>query len=226
MTASETATDSRHIALEVVIIDDHRLLADALAVALQSHGAHAVVPDLAPLDVLADQLIEARPDLVLLDLDLGATGDGSRLVRPLVEAGLRVLVVSAAIDAEQVARALEQGATGVVRKDCAFSALVDCVVAAAQGREVMAPLTRLRMIDAARSCRERRMTSLAPFGHLTDRECQVLRELTKGRTVCEIARSSVVSETTVRSQVQSILTKLGVRSQLEAVVAAHRAGWA
>lgn len=212
--------------VRVAIIDDHRLLVDALALALEDCGVLTVVLELESLEIVAAQVIESQPDLVLLDLDLGAAGDGSLLVRPLVEAALRVLLVTAALDAEQVARAVEQGAIGVVRKDGPFSELVDAVLGAAHGREVMAPWERVRLVDEARRSHERRLSALAPFGHLTPRECEVLRALTEGQTVAEIARSSVVSEATVRSQVRAILTKLGVRSQLEAVVAAQHAGWA
>ena len=168
-------------------------------------------------------MIRRRPDLVLLDLDLGGDlGDGSTLVRPLVEAGLRVLIVTATSDVEQMARAVELGAVGVVAKNGPFPELLEDVVTAARGGEVMAPLVRLHLLDEARRRREQRVATLAPFGRLTERETEVLRELTRGRTVAEIARRSFVSEATVRSQVRSILTKLGVRSQLEAVVAAQR----
>jgi DNA-binding NarL/FixJ family response regulator len=198
---------------------------DALAFALDAYGVRPIVPDLQPREELADRVVAARPDLVLLDLDLGEAGDGSLLVRPLVEAGLRVLVVTAAVDVEQIARAVELGAVGVVPKNGPFGDLVSAVVAAAHGQEVMTPLERLHLLDQAHRHRDETMAALAPFGHLTTRECEVLRELARGHSVAEISRQSVVSEATVRSQVQSILTKLGVRSQLEAVVAAQRSGW-
>lgn len=211
--------------VQVAIVDDHRLLVDALVLALEGHGIHGVVLELGSPETLASRVIEAQPDLVLLDLDLGPAGDGSQLVRPLVDAALRVVIVTAVHDLEQVARALEQGAIGVVRKDGPFSDLLVAVIDAAHGREVMAPRERVRLIEEARQGHERRLAALAPFGHLTPRECEVLRALTQGHTVVEIARHSVVSEATVRSQVRAILTKLGVRSQLEAVVAAQHAGW-
>ncbi|HEX2895928.1 MAG TPA: response regulator transcription factor [Marmoricola sp.] len=221
--ASDLRRDPRRLC--VAIVDDHRLLVDALALALESRGVEAVVPELGPLEGLAAFLVESRPDLVLLDLDLGRVGNGSDLVRPLVEAGLRVLMVTAATDVEQVARAVEQGAVGVARKDGSFTELVRSVIDAAEGREVMTPRERVRLVDEGRRCQERELAALTPFGHLTPRECEVLRQLTQGRAVAEIARRSVVSEATVRSQVRAVLTKLGVRSQLEAVVAAQHAGW-
>ena len=211
--------------VHVAIVDDHRLLADVLALALEERGVRTTLPDLGPLDELAERLVEIRPDLVLLDLDLGPAGDGADLVRPLVEAGLRVLMVTAALDVEQVAHAIADGAIGMVPKNGPFQDLVRSVVEAAHGQEVMAPRERLRLLDHARRVREQRADALAPFGRLTARETEVLRELARGHAVAEIARRAVVSEATVRSQVQSILTKLGVRSQLEAVVAAQRSGW-
>lgn len=211
--------------VHVAIVDDHRLLADVLALALQDRGIRVTLPDLGPPDELTRTVLEARPDLVLLDLDLGDAGDGSTLVRPLVEGGLRVLMVTAALDVEQVASALGNGAIGLAPKNGPFQDLVRTVVDAAQGREVMTPRDRLRVLDEARHRRDGRTDALAPFARLTQREAEVLRELMRGRTVAEIARASVVSEATVRSQVQAVLTKLGVRSQLEAVVAAQHSGW-
>jgi DNA-binding NarL/FixJ family response regulator len=213
-------------AVEVMIVDDHRLLADSLALALEGHGIRAVLPELGTPEALLASAVERRPDLVLLDLDLGGNlGDGSTLVRPLVEAGLRVLVVTASSDVEQLARAVELGAVGVVAKNGPFPELLASVVSAARGTEVMAPMVRLHLLDEARRRREQRASTLAPFGRLTERESHVLRELAKGHAVAEIARRSFVSEATVRSQVRCILTKLGVRSQLEAVVAAQRSNW-
>ena len=212
--------------LHVAVVDDHRLLADALALALEDRGMRVTLPDLGSPELLAEALVAVRPDLVLLDLDLGGElGDGSTLVRPLVEAGLRVLIVTATSDVEQVARAVEQGAVGVVRKNGPFPTLVQTAVAAAGGTEVLAPRDRLRLLDVARRHREERAAALDPFDRLSGREAEVLRALANGLTVAAIARRSVVSEATVRAQVRSILTKLGVRSQLEAVVAAQRADW-
>jgi DNA-binding NarL/FixJ family response regulator len=213
-------------ALEVTIIDDHRLLADALALALGGHRIQAAVPDLGTADDLLVEVIDRNPDLVLLDLDLGGDlGDGAALVRPLVEAGLRVLIVTATHDVEARARAIEAGALGIVPKNGPFGELVRSVVSAAHGTEVLTPRARLGLLDAARRQREARLAVLAPFDRLTDREAEVLRLVARGATVAAIARRSSVSEATVRSQVRAILTKLGVRSQLEAVVAAQRAGW-
>ena len=210
----------------VVLVDDHQLLAESLRLALLVEGLSAsTLPPTTAEDVV-DRLTAAAPDLVLLDLDLGgAVGDGSLLVAPLVAAGRRVLVVSASTDVEQVARALESGAVGVVRKDVAFDVLLDGVLAAARGEEVTTPAERDRVLARARTLRGERSRAWAPFAELSRREAEVLRALARGTAVASLAADSHVSEATVRSQVRAILTKLGVSSQLEAVARAHESGW-
>lgn len=227
--AAPALYDASTRGLRIALIDDHQLLTQSLALALQLEGVATIVPDLSDApdrDALVSEVAAARPDLVLLDLELGgAIGDGSTLVAPLVAAGCRVLVVSASDDREQVGRAMELGAAGMLRKDVPFTHLLDGALAAARGEEVMAPGARQRLVDEARAIRTRRSEDLKPFQRLSAREAEVLRALALGRPVGAIAVAAYVSEATVRSQVRAVLTKLGVSSQLEAVALAHRYGW-
>ena len=213
-------------ARRVVIVDDHQLLAESLALALGFEGVTAsVLPLTDAAGVVADTLA-APSDLVLLDLDLGGDiGDGSLLVAALVAAGRRVLVVSASTSTEQVGRALADGAVGLVRKDVPFDRLLSAVLAATRGDEVMPRAARDELVAEARRLRQHRERETAPLDTLSPREAAVLRSLSRGEGVAALAASSFVSEATVRSQVRSILTKLGVSSQLEAVARAHRSGW-
>jgi two-component system nitrate/nitrite response regulator NarL len=212
--------------LRVVVIDDHRLLAQSLALALRLEGIATTVPVLGDPAALLRDTAECRPDLVLLDLDLGgAIGDGSLLVPLLAAAGWAVLVVSGSTDDEQLARALDHGAIGVLRKDVPFEELLGTVMAGARGEPVMDAGHRLRLLARARQLRGERERRLAPLERLSPREAGVLRALAEGLSVVRICETAHVSEATVRSQVRAVLTKLGVSSQLEAVALAHAAGW-
>jgi DNA-binding NarL/FixJ family response regulator len=209
-----------------VLVDDHRLLAQTMALALGLEGIDCSVAELDDRASLVGGIIDGPPALVLLDLDLGEViGDGADLVAPLVEAGCRVLVVSGSSDVEQVARALAAGAAGVVRKDAPFDVLLDTALEVARGGQVLAPEARRSLLDEARRLRAGRAEQLAPFERLSAREADVLRALATGQAVAAIAETWFVSEATVRSHVRAILTKLGVTSQLEAVAAAHRHQW-
>lgn len=221
-----TRTVARSRPLRVLIVDDQRLLADALGLALRLEGLE---PSLAPLDdrgALIDLVAADPPDLVLLDLDLrGAIGDGALLIRPFLVAGAAVLVVSGTTDPIWRAAAIEQGACAAIEKDVPFEDLLTLVLAAARGEAVLPPAERMRMLSILREHRASRRRDLAPYERLTPREQQVLRALRHGMTVPRIAEEWVVSEATVRSQVHAVLSKLSVRSQLEAVADASRVGW-
>jgi two-component system nitrate/nitrite response regulator NarL len=212
--------------LRVLLVDDQRLLADSLCLALRRHGLEPEVAPVADRDVLVELVRADPPALVLLDLDLGgALGDGAHLVAPCVAAGARVLVLTGTTDQMWIAGALEQGACAAVDKTVPFDDLLQVVLSAARGETVLCPAERERVLHQLRSHRVLRQRALAPFQSLTPREQQVLRALSSGLTVPHIAQSWVVSEATVRSQVHAVLRKLDVRSQLEAVTAAMRVGW-
>jgi DNA-binding NarL/FixJ family response regulator len=212
--------------LRVLIVDDQRLLADSLCLALRLEGLEPEVAPVTDRNDLVEIVRGAAPALVLLDLDLrGPLGDGADLVAPCVAAGARVLVLTGTTDPIWIARALEQGACAAVDKAIPFDDLLGVVMSAARGETLLEPAERERALGRLRFHRASRERALAPFTSLTPREQQVLRALSVGLTVPRIAEAWVVSEATVRSQVHAVLRKLDVRSQLEAVATAARVGW-
>jgi DNA-binding NarL/FixJ family response regulator len=209
-----------------LIVDDHGVLADGLAMALTAEGlpARVHVPSSAE-GVLA--AVEAEgPVLVLLDLDLGLErGSGVDLVAPLRELGPCVLVLTGSSDRLVHARCVEAGAAGVASKAEPFDRLLDAVRRAARGETAIGRLEREELLDELRRSRAERSERLAPFARLTPKEASVLRALAEGRSADAIARASFVSLPTVRTQIRGVLVKLGVSSQLAAVAMAVERGW-
>jgi DNA-binding NarL/FixJ family response regulator len=162
---------------------------------------------------------------VLLDLDLGADGDGAALIAPLAERGVRVLVVTGSADRLRVAAALEQGAIGYRRKDDGFDELLDVTCRALDGQPVLTDSERSALLCELARARREQQQAFAPFERLTEREREVLEALAEGRSVRELADEWVVSDTTIRAHVRGVLAKLGTSSQLGAVAAGLRSGW-
>lgn len=211
---------------EVVIVDDHGLLATTLATALELRGITVTqVPPGDDLGVLRRALSERRPSLVLLDLDLGAAGDATPLVQPLSEAGIPVLMITGITDPIRRARCVAAGAVGVIDKSQGVDTLVDAIVRVRAEGTLLSEHERQRQLALLRAHEREHHRRLAPFAQLSRREAEVLGELMAGHTVDEIAANAVVSQTTVRTQVRSILSKLGVNSQIAAIGLAHEAGW-
>ena len=214
-----TTTRSR-----IVLVEDHRLLAETVGLALEAEGHQVVVADLADEHSLSASVAADAETLVLLDLDLGELGDASRFIGPLVTAGAAVLVVTGATDRHRLAATLESGAIGYLSKDAPFDELLDVITRAAAGEPVIDPNHRYQLLAELRAHRAEERQKWAPFEALTAREREVLVELGEGKSVDAIAGEWVVSTATVRTQVRGILTKLDVNSQLAAVAKAHAAG--
>jgi two-component system, NarL family, nitrate/nitrite response regulator NarL len=212
----------------VAIVEDHALFAEALDVTLTLEG-HRVqrlpVSDHATSGQMLTSLLKTRPDIALLDLDLGAAGDGVRLVQPLTHSGISVVVITASVDRARWGECLRDGARAVTSKSAPLDEILTTIRLVADGRHVHSAEERQSLITHFYTEKESVKTLRKRLDLLTTREGEVLAHLMDGRPVREIAHVSFVSEATVRTQVKSILAKLEVTSQLAAVGAAHKVGW-
>lgn len=212
--------------VRLLIVEDHELLAGTLAFMLRQRGLEVETTTGPDRDTVVAAAGRMAPVLVLLDLELGpALGSGRDLVKPLVEAGARVVMMTGVTDNARLAACVEAGAVGILRKTGAFAELVAAVSRAAAGESLLADHERQELLADLRAHRQAEHDRLAPFAALTAREEEVLAHIMAGETAETIAAGSYVSLATVRTQIRSILLKLGVKSQLAAVVLARDAGW-
>ncbi|MGJ7439884.1 response regulator [Aquipuribacter sp. MA13-6] len=207
----------------VVVVEDHALLAQSVALVLRHSGREVTV--LGPLDDVEATARDLPPATVLLDLDLGRDRLGDDLVAPLHAAGHAVVVVTGATDEARLGACLLAGAVAVLDKSVPLDVLVGTVELVESGRPVLDRARREHLVRAARRQREQRSAAMEPFDRLTPGEAEVLEGIVLGRRAADIARQRVVSLATVRAQVRAVLSKLGVASQLEAAALAHRSGW-
>lgn len=216
-------------AVTIAIVEDHLLFAESLELALSVEGytvrrVESPSGSATPASVVG-ALTRSRPDIVLLDLDLGGFGDGVRLIPPLARAGVQVLVVTASPDRARWGEALRAGARAVLPKSRPLGDILAAVRHLVRREPVMTREERDELLRLWQRERAHQADVRERLASLTARESQVLGHLMLGRNVHEIATASVVSEATVRTQVKSILAKLGVSSQLAAVGLAHQADW-
>jgi two-component system, NarL family, nitrate/nitrite response regulator NarL len=215
--------------MRILIVEDHLLFAESLELVLSVEGydvRRMPVPDNASSPgTLLSSLARLQPRIVLLDLDLGRFGDGSRLISPLATAGINVVVLTSSTDRSRWGEAIRCGARTVLSKGQPLSSVLATVRRINSGLPVLTFEEREDLLRAWRQQRSELQATLAKLSLLTAREAQVIGHLMRGRTVHDIAVLSVVSEATVRTQVKSILSKLEVSSQLAAVGLAHHVGW-
>lgn len=209
----------------VLLIDDHRLFSVSLGVALRAHGFAVDAPALTSRAAVAAHMVETRPDVAVIDLDLGALGNGKPLITVAVDAQIQAVVVSAGLDEVAAGHCYALGAAACIPKSEPLDELLGAITAAARGSEAVLEAERFRLIGVWHRWKADADATARTFADLTARESSVLAQLMDGQSVKSIAADNLVSEATVRTQVHAILTKLGVSSQLEAVAMAMRAGW-
>jgi two-component system, NarL family, nitrate/nitrite response regulator NarL len=215
--------------VRILIVEDHVLFAESLDLALSVEGYDVrrvdVPTEAGSPGALVAGLLRLRPRIVLLDLDLGAFGDGVRLVSPLAKAGVNVVVVTASVDKGRWGEAVRHGARATLSKSQPLNDILATVRRINAGLPVMTHEQREELLRLWHDQRAEIAALQERFEQLTGRESQVLGHLMLGRTVHDIAAVGVVSEATVRTQVKSILAKLHVSSQLAAVGLAHQVDW-
>jgi DNA-binding NarL/FixJ family response regulator len=223
---TQWASDEPDLRPNVLLVEDHQLLAQSLSYALQAEGFRVDIAELTCAASIRECAERLGPQIVLLDLDLGENvGDGRDLIRALCDGGAQVLVVSGSNDRARLADCLELGAVGVLSKTMPYERLVQAVVDVAEGRAAMSEAERCELLAQARRARHAERQLAAPFEELTPRERQVLAAMMQGKSCETIADAWFVSLATVRTQIRAVLTKLEVGSQLAAVSLAFMAGW-
>jgi DNA-binding NarL/FixJ family response regulator len=205
--------------IRVMIVDDERLFAELLRVAMRGADDIDVVAVAHDVRSATAALDEARPNVVLADYHLpdGTGADLARAVRasrPLTA----IVVLTGDPSAFTLADVARSGAAGHLTKERGFSDVVGAVRAAAAG-EVLFSSSELQRLLLSEGGEPATATEA-----LTPRELEVLYLLATGASTAEAAASLGISTATIRAHVQAVLRKLGAHSRLEAVAEAARLG--
>jgi DNA-binding NarL/FixJ family response regulator len=204
----------------VMVVDDHPMWRDAVARDLAESGFQVVATEGDGPEAIR-RARAARPRVIVLDLNLpGASG--VQVCKEVVahDPSVRVLVLSASGEHEDVLEAVVSGATGYLLKSAGRDELVDAVRRTAVGDPVFTPgLAGLVLGEY------RRLATVPPPAasgepaapRLTERETEVLRLVAKGLSYKQIAQRLVISHRTVQNHVQNTLGKLQLHNRVELV---------
>jgi DNA-binding NarL/FixJ family response regulator len=205
--------------IRVLLVDDHVMFNQAVAAALNEETDIRVVDCVTSLAEARSHLETTEVDLILLDQRL-PDGQGTHAAAELraIRPGVRVVLVTAAVDPALFSEALAAGCAGFVTKGDNIDELAAAVRAAASGATTVAPVTRVHLTGADGK-------GSGYSAHvLTHRETAVLLLLADGLSKQEISERLFISINTLRNHIQNIISKLGAHSKLEAVSIAIREG--
>src|SRR5262245_1409491 len=205
--------------VRVIIADDHPLYREGVVRALAATGQVDVVAEAADGRAALSEIERHKPDVAVLDYKLPEL-DGLQVTHAVVRDGLptRVLMLSAFKESAIVYKALETGVAGYLPKEARREQIADAVLACARGEHVVAPEVASGLVSEIRL----RATNDAPA--LTERERQVLKAISEGKSLPQIAGGLYLGVTTVKTHVQHLYEKLGVSDRAAAVAEAMRRG--
>ncbi|WP_435845156.1 response regulator [Streptomyces flaveolus] len=189
------------------------MMRGALALLLGMEEDIEVVAQVATGDAIVGAVLEHRPDVALLDIELpGLSGlDAAAELRERAPA-CRVLILTTFGRPGYLRRALESGAAGFLVKDGPVEELAGAVRRVLGGETVVDPALATAALSAGPS-------------PLTPRECEVLRASADGATVADVAARLHLSESTVRNYLSAAIGKTATRNRTEALREARRQGW-
>jgi len=198
--------------VRLLVCDDHRLLLDALSMALTDNG-HAVVATALDPDEAVEAAREHQPDVCLLDVYF-PDGNGLSAIGRIHEVSpdTKVVMLAGSTGVALVSDAIAQGAQGFISKAKPIEAVIEAIEMAHRGYTAVDPL----VLQEALRPHPQDDDPLWVLKFLTHREWEVLRCIMEGSSTQRMADQLGVHRTTARTHVQNLLAKLGVHSRLQA----------
>lgn len=209
--------------LRVLVVDDQQLVREGLTALLELTAGVTVVGSAGDGAQALELIAGHRPDVVLMDLRMPVL-DGVAATARVRERfpEVAVVVLTTYADDESIAGALAAGARGYLTKDAGRAEIAMAVRAAARGHSLFDPAVSARLAEAmSRPAAPPEVRAGLPDG-LTQREAEVLGQISLGRTNAEIAAALFVAETTVKTHINNAFAKIGARNRTEAAAYASR----
>lgn len=219
-----------HPGVTVALVDDDALVRAGLRMILGGSASIEVVGEASDGAEAVEVVRATRPDVVLMDIRMPRR-DGLAATQDLLAADdgalqpPKVIVLTTFDTDDLVVRALRMGASGFLLKDTPPDALVQAVLAVADGQPILSPSVTAQLIakvsqgDDVRAAAARRR-----LADLTDREREVALAIGRGLSNAEIAAELYMGVPTVKAHVSRLLTKLGADNRVQIALTVHDAG--
>lgn len=202
----------------ILVVDDHPIFRKGLALALAEAPDLTVCGEGESGEDALRLVQDLQPDLLLLDLSMPVGGLEvlPRLCR--ADPGLKIAVLTASEDSDDVLAALDAGALGYIVKGIGSRALIEAVRGLAQGEGYVTPALAARLLTERRPASAPDDARARLLAQLTPREKQVLALVAAGHSNKEIALREEMQEKTVKHHMTRILQKLHARNRTEAAM--------
>jgi DNA-binding NarL/FixJ family response regulator len=195
--------------INVLVVDDHRLVRAGLSTLLGATADVQVVGEAADGACAVSAVAADQPDVVLMDISMPVL-DGVAATRQIVamHPQTRVIALTSFSDDRRVSDILAAGAVGYVLKDTEPDELIAAIRAAANGQVPIDPRVAGALLP----------TRSQPADVLSERETEVLRLAARGLANKQIGRELGITERTVKVHLGSVFRRIGVADRTSAAL--------
>ncbi|RYY14370.1 MAG: response regulator transcription factor [Chitinophagaceae bacterium] len=205
--------------ISVCIVDDNRDLRNALEEIIDMSDGFICVGKLGTAQEAITQIPSLRPDVVLMDINLGSDETGIDCVKALKQKvpGTNFMMCTVYEENEKIFQALTAGASGYILKKTAPTQMLEAIRELYLGGAPMSSQIARKVVAAFQNNNKDNNGTDPELGTLSNREKEILQQLSKGLMYKEIAAALFISPETVRKHVYHIYEKLHVTNRIEAV---------
>jgi len=197
--------------IKVIIVDDHTLLRKGLVKILTEEQDIKVIGDANGYHELLEYLTREEPDVILMDISMEGK-NGMEILKELKKSYPKVRVIMLSMHPEDrfSVRAIKAGASGYITKEAPTGQLVSAIRKVNSGGKYITPDVAELLANSFENHNDLPIHEL-----LSDREFQILRLITSGKKVKEIAKDLFISPSTVATYRYRILHKTFMKSNVE-----------
>jgi RNA polymerase sigma factor (sigma-70 family) len=211
--------------LTILIVDDHVVFREGLRALLDLEPDFHVIGEASQGSEAIQFLTTSTPDVILLDLHL-PDGNGADFCRQILSVypSVRVLILSAYDDDQEITAALVAGAAGYILKTVGAGRLAENIRAVARGEVLLAPSIAAKVVQQLSRLRASSDRSEEALTILTPREKEVFRLAGQGMRNSEIAEALFLSEKTIKTHLRNIYSKLKLGNKADLRLFAQKLG--
>jgi len=205
--------------ISVCIVDDNNELRAALEEIISMSDGYKCVGTMSTTDEANRKLPLIKPDVVLMDINLGSGETGIDCVRELkpIMPSTNFMMCTVYEEDEKIFEALNAGASGYILKKTAPGKLLEAIRELYQGGAPMSSQIARKVVAAFQKHTTAPGTGESDLATLSNREKEILELLSRGLMYKEIAAALFISQETVRKHVYHVYEKLHVSNRVEAV---------
>ena len=205
--------------ISVCIVDDNSDLRNALEEIIDMADGYKCLATIGTAEEAINTIAALEPDVVLMDINLGSEESGIDCVRILKQQApaINFMMCTVYEEDEKIFEALSAGASGYILKKTAPPRMLEAIRELYQGGAPMSSQIARKVVAAFQAKPVAQGPENEELAHLSNREMEILEQLSKGLMYKEIAAELFISPETVRKHVYHIYEKLHVTNRIEAV---------